>query len=325
MAVSNYNKNKLVEIYVRKGVGYNETPGQPVKIMGPVGGGFILDSESSLNINMEFKNSYGDIMDKLTAGAKNAGGKSTGGGLISTIKGAGEAMSGGKFKLMNTNVKTWEGTSPLTIPSTLKLKFYYGIKDEYNCKTEVWDPIKELVKEFAPERNGKGSNFVKFGVPTLGQVMAEVLMNGTGLGNLFEQNQQESTSTETDKDKVDSNNNNNNAISEAFNTVKSIFDGDKNANQSALSGGVKEFMDAVEGAYIAVDQTLDKIRNMSKMFEIRIGQLRFTELYIGNVKWEFDYQQVDSNGYPYKGTVELKDISTSKYTTAQYLDEVMPG
>ena len=65
MAVSNYNKNKLVEIYVRKGVGYNGKPGEPVKIMGPVGGGFILDSESSLNIGMEFKNSYGDIMDKL--------------------------------------------------------------------------------------------------------------------------------------------------------------------------------------------------------------------------------------------------------------------
>lgn len=322
MAVSNYNKNKLVEIWVRESSGeYGKDASAPVKIIGPVDGGFILDSESSLNISMEFKNSYGDILDKLTAGAKNAGGKSTGGGLISTIKGAGEAMSGGKFKLMNTNVKTWEGTSPLSIPSSLKLKFYYGIKNEYNCKTEVWDPIKALVKRFAPEK--ESNNFVRFGVPTLGQVMAEILMNGTGLGNLFEQNQQESTSTETDKDKVDSNNNN--AISEAFNTVKSIFDGDKNANQSALSGGVTKFMDAVEGAYIAVDQTLDKIRNMSQMFEIRIGQLRFTELYIGNVKWEFDYQQVDSNGYPYKGTVELKDISTSKYTTAQYLDSVMPG
>ena len=322
MAVSNYNKNKLVEIYVREGVGYNETPGQPKKIMGPVDGGFILDSESSLNISMEFKNAYGDIMEKLTAGAKNAGGKSTGGGIISTIKGAGEALSGGKFKLMNTNVKTWEGTSPLTIPSSLKLKFYYGIKNEYNCKTEVWDPIKALVKEFAPYQRDESSNFVQFGVPTLGQVMADVLMYGTGLGDLFEQNQQESTSTETDKDKVNSNNN---AINEAFNTVKSIFDGDINANQSALSGGVTEFIDAVEGAYIAVDETLDKIRNTSKMFKIKIGQLEFSELYIGNVKWEFDYQQVDSNGYPYKGTVELKDISTSKYTTMQYLDEIMPG
>lgn len=324
MAVSNYNKNKLVEIWVRKSSGkYGEAAPKPEKIMGPVGGGFILDSESSLNISMEFKNSYGDIMDKLTAGAKTAGGKSTSGGLISTIKGAGEAMSGGKFKLMNTNVKTWEGTSPLTIPSSLKLKFYYGIKNEYNCKTEVWDPIKALVKMFAPDEFN--DNFVKFGVPTLGEVMADVLMDGTGLGKLFEQNQQESTSTETDKDKGNSNNN---AISEAFNTVKNLFD-DNNGNdsdsKSALSTGVDTFMTAVENAYAAVDDTLEKIRNMSQMFEIRIGQLVFSELYIGNVKWEFDYQQVDSNGYPYKGTVELKDISTSKYTTAQYLETVMPG
>lgn len=317
MAVSNYNKNKLVEIYVRR---KNETT--PEKIMGPVGGGFILDSESSLNISMEFTNSYGDIMDKLTGGAKKAN-STTGGGLISTIKGAGEALSGGKFKLMNTNVKTWEGTSPLTIPSSLKLKFYYGIKNEYNCKTEVWDPIKALVKMFAPDKFN--DNFVKFGVPTLGEVMAKVLAEGTGLDNLFEQNQQESTSTETDKDKGNSNNN---AINEAFNTVKNLFDGSNDNDsdsKSALSTGVGEFMDIVKDAYAAVDDTLEKIRNMSQMFEIRIGQLKFTELYIGNVKWEFDYQQVDSNGYPYKGTVELKNISTSKYTTAQYLDTVMPG
>lgn len=316
MAVSNYNKNKLVEIWVRESSGkYGEKAPAPVKIMGPVGGGFILDSESSLNISMEFKNSYGDIMDKLSAGAKAAGGK-TGGGLISTIKGAGEAMSGGKFKLMNTNVKTWEGTSPLSIPSSLKLKFYYGIKNEYNCKTEVWDPIKALVKEFAPYEHDK--NFVNFGVPTLGQVMAEVLTAGTDLDNLFEQNQQESTSTTTDTNNKE---NDNNIVSEAVNTIQNMFDKAKNNNEDPVG----TFMTAVGDAYAAVDDTLEKIRNISRMFEIRIGQLVFSELYIGNVKWEFDYQQVDSNGYPYKGTVELKDISTSKYTTAQYLDTVMPG
>lgn len=325
MAVSNYNINKLVKIYVREGVDVFSknppSPKAPVQIWGPVGGGFILDSESSLNISMEFKNSYGDIMDKLTAGAKKAG-SVAGGGLISTIKGAGEAMSGGKFKLMNTNVKTWEGTSPLTIPSSLKLKFYYGIKNEYNCKTEVWDPIKELVKKFAPDKFE--NNFVKFGVPTLGQVMADVLTFGTDLGSLFEQNQQESTST----DKENNNTNNNNAVSEAFNKVKNVFDNtdDKgNTNRSALNKDVGDFMEAIKGAYTVVDNTLDKIRQTSRMFEIRIGQLVFSELYIGNVKWEFDYQQVDSNGYPYKGTVELKDISTSKYTTAEYLNDVMPG
>ena len=198
MAVSNYNKNKLVYIAVReKGYGDGDYKGY-TNIQGPKGGGFVLDSESSLNISMEFTNSYGDILDKLTAGAKKAGSTSSG-GILSTVKGVGEALSGGKYKLMNTNVKTWEGTSPLTIPSTLKLKFYYGIKDEYNCKTEVWDPIKALVMKFAPVE--RDTNFVEFGVPTLGQAMETVLSNSIGvdLGNLFEQNQQESTSTDIDK------------------------------------------------------------------------------------------------------------------------------
>lgn len=314
MAVSNYNKNKLVYIYKSEEKHDDNTTYK--KIIGPKGEGFVLDSESSLNISMEFTNSYGDILDKLTAGAK-AGAKTAGGGLLSTVKGVGEAISGGRFKLMNTNVKTWEGTSPLTIPSTLKLKFYYGIKDVYNCKEEVWDPIKALVKEFAPEQattkdsTKNYSNFVKFGVPTLGQAMAHILsgsLNDIDANSLFEPNQQEATPTETSNDNKENNNNKEN------NSKVDIV--------GKLPGNT---MDIIESAYSTVDKTLDSIKNISKMFQIRIGQLVFSNLYIGNVRWEFDYQQVDSNGYPYKGTVELKNISTSEYTTAQYLDRVMPG
>ena len=316
MAVSNYNKNKLVYIAVRK-KGYNGDRYEGyTNIQGPKAGGFVLDSESSLNISMEFTNSYGDILDKLTAGAKKAGSTSSG-GILSTVKGVGEALSGGRFKLMNTNVKTWEGTSPLTIPSSLKLKFYYGIKDEYNCKTEVWDPIKELVKKFAPVE--KDTNFVEFGVPTLGQAMEAVLSNsiGVNLSDLLEQNQQESTSTDIDKDKKEDNN----VVSEAFNNVKDAL----NDKESNLNGYAENFLSAVGEAYSSVDKALGLVKKESQMFQIKIGQLVFSNLYIGNVKWEFDYQQVDSNGYPYKGTVELKNISTSEYTTAQYLDSVMPG
>lgn len=318
MAVQNYNTNKLVYIY--KSEKDHEDNTTYKKIIGPKGEGFVLDSESSLNISMEFTNSYGDILDKLSAGAK-ASAKTAGGGLLSSIKGVGEALSGGRFKLMNTNVKTWEGTSPLTIPSTLKFKFYYGIKDVYNCKEEVWDPIKALVKEFAPKQKGT-TNFVSFGVPTLGQAMAEILFSVTdtnGIDGLFEKNQQESTSTHTETGANEKENND-------TNTVKNILDSLKENNGKDSQGreGVDRLMGAIEDAYAVVDSTLGIIKNSSKMFQIRIGQLVFSNLYIGNVKWEFDYQQVDENGYPYKGTVELKNISTSEYTTTQYLDRVMP-
>lgn len=314
MAVKNYNTNKLVFIAVREtGKAGTDYTGY-TNIQGPKGGGFVLDSESSLNISMEFTNSYGDILDKLTAGAK-AGAKTAGGGLISSIKGVGEAISGGRFKLMNTNVKTWEGTSPLTIPSTLKLKFYYGIKDVYNCKTEVWEPIRELVMRFAPKQAttaGDKSHFVQFGVPTLGQAMAEILHKVTDLDNLFEKNQQESTPTDTGGNEKE---NNDTSI------VSILGNFPEGANVDIIGSNL---MGAIEGAYSTVDTALDYVKSASQMFQIRIGQLVFSNLYIGNVKWEFDYQQVDQNGYPYKGTVELKNISTSEYTTTQYLEKVMP-
>ena len=315
MAVSNYNKNKLVYIY--ESSNHNDT--SYTRIDGPLDGGFVLDSESSLNINIEFTNSYGDILDKLTAGAK-AGTKTAGGGLISSIKGVGEAISGGRYKLMNTNVKTWEGTSPLTIPSTLKLKFYYGISNKYDCKEEVWGPIKALVMKFAPYQLSSNSHFVQFGVPTLGQAMAKILFStfsgDKGLDNLFEKNQQESTSTTTETGDDKKENSDTRSVSEI---LKNLPKGD------ATKTAADNLMEAIEDAYSTVDEALGIVKNSSQMFEIRIGQLRFTDLYIGNVKWEFDYQQVDSNGYPYKGTVELKNISTSRYTTQDYLNKVMPG
>ena len=315
MAVSNYNKNKLVYIY-ESSSNHNDT--SYTRIDGPLDGGFVLDSESSLNINIEFTNSYGDILDKLNAGAK-AGTKTAGGGLISSIKGVGEAISGGRYKLMNTNVKTWEGTSPLTIPSTLKLKFYYGISNKYSCKEEVWDPIKALVMKFAPDQLSSNSHFVKFGVPTLGQAMAKILFStfsgDKGLDNLFEKNQQESTSTTTETGDDKKENSDTRSVSEI---LKSLPEGD------ATKTDADNLMGAIEDAYSTVDEALGIVKNSSQMFEIRIGQLRFTDLYIGNVKWEFDYQQVDSDGYPYKGTVELKNISTSRYTTKDYLNKVMP-
>lgn len=313
MAVSNYNTNKLVYIYkseVLNGGTKHEDKKTYERIEGPKNGGFVLDSESSLNIVMEFTNSYGDILDKLTAGAK-AGAKTAGGGLLSTVKGVGEALSGGRYKLMNTNVKTWEGTSPLTIPSTLKFKFYYGIKDVYNCKTEVWDPIKALVTEFAPKV--KDTNFVRFDVPTLGQAMAHILYGAVNdlstdkINSLFEPNQQEATSTETSNDNKENNNNK------------------ENNSKVDIAGKIDDTtMGIIEAAYSTVDEALGSIKSISKMFQIRIGQLIFSNLYIGNVKWEFDYQQVDENGYPYKGTVELKNISTSEYTTVDFLNRVMP-
>ena len=149
--------------------------------------------------------------------------------------------------------------------------------------------------------------------------MEDILSNsiGVNLGNLFEQNQQESTSTDIDKDKKEDNS----VVSEAFNNVKNILN-DKESNLGNYAGN---FMEAVGTAYSSVDKALGLVKKESQMFQIKIGQLVFSNLYIGNVKWEFDYQQVDSNGYPYKGTVELKNISTSEYTTTMYLESVMPG
>ena len=170
--------------------------------------------------------------------------------------------------------------------------------------------------KFAPYQLSSNSHFVQFGVPTLGQAMAKILFStfsgDKGLDNLFEKNQQESTSTTTETGDDKKANSDTRSVSEI---LKSLPKDDATNN----------LMGAIEDAYSTVDEALGIVKNISQMFEIRIGQLRFTDLYIGNVKWEFDYQQVDSNGYPYKGTVELKNISTSRYTTQDYLNKVMPG
>ena len=136
------------------------------------------------------------------------------------------------------------------------------------------------------------------------------------LYTLFEKNQQESSSAPTEIVENKEENSDTRSVSEI---LKGLPKGD------VIKTGADNLMDAIEKAYSTVDETLGIVKNSSKMFKIKIGQLVFSNLYIGNVRWEFDYQQVDSNGYPYKGTVELKNISTSEYTTTQYLESVMPG
>lgn len=310
MSISNFNKNKIV--YIIKTEPTNSDNSSQSKKESRVwginkyDGGFILDGESSaLNLSFQFTHNYDNLAEKLLSKQDSAKGVS---GMISFTKGMAEAISGGKYIVQNTNVKTWKGTSPITLPESIKLKFYYGINDSYDCKFEVWDPILRLVNSLAPTAN---DNFVDFQVPTLGEAMMQVLDQvfdaaGTHLKGKDVQTSDDAADLEAEKQSE--------AAEGGGSGTSELSDG--------FFGGVVD--DVLKGFYNQLNIGLQTIKDLSTLYTIRIGKITFNEVYIGSVKWSFDFSQVDSAGYPYRGTVELGGIEASQYTTSNYIKSIMP-
>lgn len=270
-------------------------------ITGPFDKGFILESDSGLNMSFSYTNNYDELSSKLL----DKGGGSGGTKIIQAVKGVSEMLSGGKYILQNTNVKTWKGTSPIGLPDSIKLRFYYGMKGEYKCKSEVWDPIISLVKEFAPNaKGGDGGNFIYHGVPTMGQAMMAVL------DNLFSEAEQPSEEPTSEPEKT---------------PPKKTDKSEETGGTGLLNNAVGTVNDAISAIYGVVDQQLQAIKDASTLYKIELGGISFTDLYIGSVKWSFDFGQVDTDGYPYKGTVELGGIESSKYTTQSYIESIFNG
>lgn len=313
MSVSNFNKNKIVYI-IKTEPTKSDNSSQSKKESRVWGinkydGGFILDGESSaLNLSFQFTHNYDNLSEKLLSKQDSAKGVK---GMISFTKGMAEAIGGGKYIVQNTNVKTWKGTSPITLPESIKLKFYYGINDSYNCKFEVWDPILRLVNSLAPTAKG---SFVDFQVPTLGEAMMQVL------------DQVFSADVE----------NENSVFKDLSSDVASENEAKKREAATDEGGGggggvselATKFFDVTDGVlqgfYNQLNSGLQTIKDLSTLYTIRIGKITFNEIYIGSVKWSFDFSQVDSDGYPYRGTVELGGIEASQYTTSNYIKSIMP-
>lgn len=55
-----------------------------------------------------------------------------------------------------SDIPAIKNTSPLKVPNNLTFTFYFGQKGEFSGKTEVFNPIKELVKKFLPEKDATG-------------------------------------------------------------------------------------------------------------------------------------------------------------------------
>lgn len=319
MSVSNFNKNKIVYI-IKTEPTKSDNSSQSKKESRVWGinkydGGFILDGESSaLNLSFQFTHNYDNLAEKLLSKQDSAKGVK---GMISFTKGMAEAIGGGKYIVQNTNVKTWKGTSPITLPESIKLKFYYGINDSYNCKFEVWDPILRLVNSLAPTAKG---SFVDFQVPTLGEAMMQVLdqvfstAKGTILGEI------EGVQTTDDAAAIEAE-----KQSEA---AEGGGSGTSELSDGFFGGKGKDAIEAVDkvlnGFYNQLNTGLQTIKDLSTLYTIRIGKITFNEIYIGSVKWSFDFSQVDSDGYPYRGTVELGGIEASQYTTSNYIKSIMP-
>jgi len=221
------------------------------------------------------KKGSGGVLEKaqqLLEGIRAAAAVTAGAG------GAGTGGDPGRFLPVYKKVKAWTGTSPLQINS-IKLNFYFGQAGLFDAFEEVVKPITRLVEINMP--TGAGPNIFKGPVPTVAFLVQEFVAN-FALGVLS--------------------NDDNKGFLDLGSGISSETD-DKLRNASNLATGI------LNRVYQTYNTAVEKaMSGNSKLFTFRMGRMVWGPCLVSEVKWAFDFSEVDSNGMPTRGWIELGGI-----------------
>ena len=62
---------------------------------------------------------------------------------------------------------------------------------------------------------------------------------------------------------------------------------------------------AVSAVYGKVDKLIEDTMEKSQFVKLQIGKSSLIDAIVKKCTWSFDYTEVDSDGYPYSGSVQL--------------------
>lgn len=78
------------------------------------------------------------------------------------------------------------------------------------------------------------------------------------------------------------------------------------SNEVKISSGVLENLtSAVSAVYGKVDKLIEDTMEKSQFVKLQIGKSSLIDAIVKKCTWSFDYTEVDSDGYPYSGSVQL--------------------
>lgn len=263
-----FNENKLGLLTFNKGVNGD-------KVGGDIW--FVPEGDFSSSLTFDTKNLYETV-------SNGAAGFSP---VKSLTKGIAALTGNDSYASAYTNIPEQTGFKA-GINGSIKLNFRYGLLNQYDSKTEVVDPIFNIVKFFSPYYNDKK---VRGPYASSGRVLIHML------NNLINKDDYNGGS---EKDFVSSHT----TPGENGQMPDPNVTADYQKIVNALDSLTKSVITAFD---TAVSKTLNDLD--FRTCNIKIGMIEYKYLFVGGLNWQFDTNNVDQKGYPTKGFVELNNLA----------------
>jgi len=241
-----------------------------------------------------------------------------------------------------------KGIGTLECMSSVKFNFEFGQAGLYNALEEVVKPVIAIAKSFMPYSAGDNGTMgnapsIEYALNESTKIFMKKIKEMLGIGDKDElitsmSDIEEIVNTkqdDTDKKEKRAKDFDENAFKdrnkarEAIDTQNAknakaedaeAAENEKKANQDLegdwLKKKAKEFSDKLSETQNLIYDTLnDAAKNLLGSYtgvSLRIGRFKTPSMIVKDVKFDFDFEEVDENGFPSKGSVELGGLESVK-------------
>lgn len=241
-----------------------------------------------------------------------------------------------------------KGIGTLECMSSVKFNFEFGQAGIYNALEEVVKPVIAIAKSFMPRGGGTQtwgnapsieyalnktvqsflSKFLsKVGInkdqmdsiddvqdilnakPENGK-KAEARKNDTSL--TYKYSDEEISQAQEDINSQNAKNAGKNDDKAKEDEEKANYDKDKEWIKSKAAKFAEELTNIQDEIYKTLNETAESMLRDYTGVIVRIGRFQTPSMIVKDVKFEFDFEEVDENGFPSKGSVELGGLESVK-------------
>jgi hypothetical protein len=203
-------------------------------------------------------------------------------GVLEVARVATGVGGGGRMMSRFAKAPAWDTTTALQYQGEVKFSFQFGRYGLFSGEHEVVRPILAIASKFAISIAG---NYAIGPAPTLPMYMVKMLETlGANAGGI---------------------------LAGAGNDLKAA------AKDGISAAGIVGALTNIEARiYNAVDKGVAAGMAGVRTFYLRVGRVITGPFICGNIAWNFDFEQVDEYGFPWKGDITLGGLETTYFPTA---------
>jgi len=218
--------------------------------------------------------------------------------------------AGGKFKSRYAKIPMWKDTSALQVTSPLTFKFNFGQYGLFSGEWEVVRPILTLASHFSLRQSPEHANYFIGPAPTLTVYLMYLFAEAPkAIGNIGEKlgaGLKEAAKAGGEG-----------GFSAAANSVVGML--------TDIEASIYQAMDSALGQASGLQPSSRPTPSPLQTISIRLGRLTLGSLIPKNIKWSFDFKNVDEYGFPMSGEFSIGEIEMIYYPLAGLYNNVFNG